>query len=64
MVPSRRVRIRSTVRRYFSAAEASGPIGGQIVDSPQSFTSGEVRSSWFKARDQKVKRKVSQETTR
>ena len=40
--------MRSTLRQYFSAPTASHPINDVVLDSPQSFTSGEVRTSWFR----------------
>jgi NTE family protein len=48
LVPTRGLRLRSTLRQYFSAPTASGTLDGALVDSPQSFTSGEVRTSWFR----------------
>ena len=48
IVPTRGVRLRSTLRQYFSAPTASGALDGVLLDSPQSFTSGEVRASWFR----------------
>ena len=48
LVPTRGFRLRSTLRQYFSAPTASGPLDGVTVDSPQSFTTGEVRTSWFR----------------
>ena len=47
LVPTRGFRLRSALRQFFSAPTASGPIDGVIPPSPQSFTSGEVRTSWF-----------------
>jgi NTE family protein len=47
LVPTRGFRVQSTLRRYFAAPRASGPIAGVIPDSPQSFVTGEVRMSWF-----------------
>ena len=46
-MPTRGFRLRSSLRQFFSAPTASGPIDGVIPPSPQSFTSGEVRTSWF-----------------
>lgn len=40
--------MRSTLRQYFSAPTPNTTIDGREVDSPQSFTTGEVRSSWFR----------------
>lgn len=48
LVPTRGFRLRSTLRQYFSAPTASASIDDGVLDSPQSFTSGEVRTSWFK----------------
>jgi NTE family protein len=48
LVPTRGLRIRSTLRQYFSAPTASAPLDDIVLASPQSFTSGEVRSSWFR----------------
>ena len=48
LVPTRGFRLRSTLRQYFSAPTPSTTIDGREVDSPQSFTTGEVRTSWFR----------------
>jgi len=48
LVPTRGFRLRSSLRQYFSAPTASAPVDGRVPDSPQSFTTGEVRTSWFK----------------
>ena len=47
LVPTRGFRLRSALRQFFSAPTASGPFEGVLLPSPQSFTSGEVRTSWF-----------------
>ena len=47
LVPTRGFRLRSALRQFFSAPTASAPVDGVIPPSPQSFTSGEVRTSWF-----------------
>ena len=47
LVPTRGFRLRSALRQFFSAPTSSGPFEGVILPSPQSFTSGEVRTSWF-----------------
>jgi NTE family protein len=47
LVPTRGFRLRSALRQFFSAPTASGPFEGILLPSPQSFTSGEVRTSWF-----------------
>jgi NTE family protein len=47
LVPTRGFRLRSALRQFFSAPTASGTIDGVLLPSPQSFTSGEVRTSWF-----------------
>ena len=48
LVPTRGWRVRSALRQFFSAPTATGLPPGVTVDSPQSFTSGEVRTSWFR----------------
>jgi NTE family protein len=48
LVPTRGFRLRSTLRQFFSAPTANGHLDGVFLDSPQSFTSGEVRTSWFR----------------
>jgi len=48
LVPTRGWRVRSYLRQFFAAPTASGQLEGVTVDSPQSFTSGEVRTSWFR----------------
>jgi NTE family protein len=48
IVPTRGLWVRSTLRQYFSAPTSSGALDGSLLDSPQSFTSGEVRTSWFR----------------
>jgi NTE family protein len=48
LVPTRGFRLRSTLRQYFSAPTAISTLDGVVLDSPQSFTSGEVRTSWFR----------------
>jgi NTE family protein len=48
LVPTRGFRLRSTLRRYFSAPTPSSAVDGIEIASPQSFTSGEVRTSWFR----------------
>ena len=48
LVPTRGWRVRSYLRQFFAAPTASGQVEGVTVDSPQSFTSGEVRTSWFR----------------
>ncbi len=48
IVPTRGFRLRSTLQQYFSAPTAEGLLEGVLLDSPQSFTSGEVRTSWFR----------------
>jgi NTE family protein len=47
LVPTRGLRLRSSLRRFFSAPTASEQ-SATFVDSPQNFTSGEVRTSWFR----------------
>ena len=49
LVPTRGFRLRSTLRQYFEAPTASSTLNGVELQSPQSFTSGEVRTSWFRA---------------
>lgn len=48
LVPTRGFRLRSTLRQYFEAPTASSALDGVEFESPQSFTSGEVRTSWFR----------------
>jgi NTE family protein len=48
LVPTRGLRLRSTLRRYFAAPTPTGLPAGTTLESPQDFTSGEVRASWFK----------------
>ena len=48
IVPTRGFRLRSTLRQYFSAPTANGLLDDSLLDSPQSFTSGEARASWFR----------------
>ena len=48
LVPTRGFRLRSTLRQYFEAPTASSPLNDVEFQSPQSFTSGEVRTSWFR----------------
>jgi NTE family protein len=49
IVPTRGLRVQSRLRQYFSAPTATGPINGVVPPSPQDFTAGEVRWSWFKS---------------
>lgn len=48
LVPTRGLRLRSTLRQFFSAPTPTNLPPGVTQDSPQEFTSGEVRASWFK----------------
>ncbi len=48
LVPTRGFRLRSTLRQYFEAPTASSTLDDVEFESPQSFTSGEVRTSWFR----------------
>jgi NTE family protein len=48
LVPTRGFRLRSTLRRYFSAPTPGDAFEDLPIENPQSFTSGEVRSSWFR----------------
>ena len=47
LVPTRGLRLRSALRRFFEAPTAIGLPPGVTVDSPQDFTQAEVRASWF-----------------
>ena len=48
LVPTRGLRLRSFLRQFFSAPTPTNLPPGVVIDSPQEFTSGEVRASWFK----------------
>jgi NTE family protein len=47
LVPTKGLRLRSTLRQFFAAPTATSELEGFILDSPQSFTSGEAEASWF-----------------
>ena len=48
LVPTRGLRLRAYLRQFFSAPTPTNLPPGVVIDSPQEFTSGEVRASWFK----------------
>jgi NTE family protein len=47
LVPTKGLRLRSSLRQFFSAPTASGAFNDIVPASPQSFTSGEAQASWF-----------------
>jgi NTE family protein len=48
LVPTRGLRVRSTLRQFFAAPDPTGLPPDVTVDNPEEFTSGEVRASWFR----------------